>query len=63
MALPGVARQAAFAHQPPKIAIGADIVKAMIVNANVRQMRRHYRQRPLAAQLQESFVGRRVELK
>ena len=52
--LPGVVRHAPFAHQPPQVAVGADIVEAVIVNADVRQMRRHHRKRPLAAKLQET---------
>ena len=60
--LPGVVRHAPFVHQPPQVAVGADVVEAVIVDADVRKMRRHHRERALAAELQKSLVARRVEL-
>ena len=52
----------AFVHQPPEIAVRADVVEAVVVDADVRQMRGHHGDGPLAAELQIPLVVRGVEL-
>ena len=61
-ALLAILRNAAFPHQPQEVAVRADVVKPVIVNARVRQVRRHDRHRPLAANLQELALSGGVEL-
>ncbi len=59
---PFVLFELAFVHQPKKIAIGADVVEAMVMYAYVRHMRSHERDRMLPARFQESFVAGRIKL-
>src|SRR5262245_5199825 len=62
MLLPGICGYPAFVHQTPQISISADVIKSMIVNASVADMRGHMLERALAAHLQKGGVSRRVEL-
>ena len=57
-ALPLGRFDAALDRHPPQRTVGADVVEAVIVDADVRQVRRHARQRALAAELEElPFTG------
>ena len=38
---PFIAGNAALQHQPPQVAIGADVIEAVVVNAYVAHVRRH----------------------
>ena len=40
-AFPGIFGDAALGHQPQQIAVGADVVETVIVNAHVADVRRH----------------------
>ena len=62
-AFPPVVRNASFAHQPVEIAIGADVVEAVVMNADVRHMRCHAVDRMISADLQKSLVAGRIKLK
>jgi hypothetical protein len=52
----------ALVHQPPEVAVRADIVEPVVVNADVREVRRHHSQRALAAKLEKLLVAGGVEL-
>ena len=60
--LPRLVGDAALVHQPPQVAVGADVVEAVVVDADVRQVRGHHGDGPLAAEPQEALVAGRVEL-
>src|SRR5438093_12142507 len=60
--LPLARVDATLANQPPQIAVRADVVEAVIVDAHVREMRRHPLDRAYTAQLEKHFVVGRVEL-
>ncbi len=60
--LPRILRQAAFIHQPPQIPIGAHIIKTVIVDPHVRQMRGHHLHGPPPTKFQELLSARGVEL-
>ena len=60
--LPGARLDSALASEPPEIAVGADVVEAVIVDADVGQVRRHAFDRPRAPQLEECGLAGRVEL-
>ena len=62
VAFPGVFRDPAFAHQPQQVAVGADVVEAVIVDAHVAHVRGHLLDRVAAADLQELGLVRGVEL-
>ena len=51
-----------FAREPPQVAVGADVVEAMVVDAHVREVRRHAFHGARAPQLEEGLVAGRVEL-
>jgi hypothetical protein len=51
-----------FAREPPERAVRADVVEAMIVDAGVRQVRRHAIDRARAPQLEELRIAGGVEL-
>ena len=51
-----------LAGEAPERAVGADVVEAVIVDADVREVRRHAVERAGAAELEEGAVARRVEL-
>ena len=53
---------ATFTRQSPQRTVGADVVEAVIVNARVREVRRHPRERALAAEIEKRRVARRIEL-
>ena len=52
----------AFARQPPERAVGADVVEAVIVDAHVRQMRRHAGDRALTTEFEKLPLAGCVEL-
>ena len=52
LALPGVVPKAAFEHQPPQIAVGADIVEPVVMHTDVRHVRSHPADRVRTSQLQ-----------
>ena len=58
----GIARDAAFEHQPAEVAVGADVVEPVVVDADVRHVRGHVPTGVLAAQGQHPRVARGVEL-
>ena len=41
VALPVAGLESAFGREPPEIAVGADVVEPVVVDADMRQMRRH----------------------
>src|SRR5262249_46971960 len=61
-ALPGARVDAPLAREPPQRAVRADVVEAVIVDARVRDMRRHALDRALAAELEEFNLAGGVEL-
>ena len=60
--LPGRRVDPALACQPPQPAVGADVVETVVVDADVRQVRRHPLDGARPAQLQEFGVAGGVEL-
>src|SRR5262249_51676581 len=60
--LPLAREYASLAREPPEIAVGADDVEAVIVDAHVGEVRRHAIARARASQLQEFAIPRSVEL-
>ena len=60
--LPRFRLELAFTREPPQIAVGADVVEAVIVDADVRQVRRHPLERVRAAELEKLAIAGRVEL-
>src|SRR5260370_22519242 len=61
-ALPQILSNASLAHQAEQIAVGADVVEPVIVNAGVAEVRRHHVDGALAADLQEFRLARGIEL-
>ncbi len=61
-ALPVFSLDASLADETPQVAVRADVVEAVIVNADVGQVRRHAIDCARASQLQERRVARGVEL-
>src|SRR5687768_17469492 len=51
-----------FAHEPPKIAIGGNVVEPMIVHAEMRDMRSHALNRVVTSDFEESGVASDIEL-
>ena len=49
-------------RQPPEIAVGADVVESVVVDADVREVGRHAVERPRPSQFQERALAGRVEL-
>src|SRR6185369_18067878 len=60
--LPVAGLDPTFAGQAPQRAVGADVVEPVIVDADVREVRRHPIQRPGAAEIEEFALAGRVEL-
>src|SRR3982750_4904723 len=60
--LPWILRYPAFRHEPQEIAVRADVIEAMIVHADVADVRRHNCDCPLAADREELLVACGVEL-
>jgi hypothetical protein len=54
--------EALLAREAPQVAVGADVVEAVVVHAHVGEVRRHPRQRPIAADVEELFGAGRVVL-
>lgn len=52
----------AFAHEAPKISVGRDVVEAVIVDADVRDVRGHFLDSVRAAGFEEFSVAGGVEL-
>src|SRR4051812_36441546 len=63
VSLPCLLFYPAFVHQAQQIAIGADVVEAMIVHADMRNMGGHVSHRMLPTFLKEALVARGIELK
>ena len=55
-------RNLPLTHEPPKVPVSGNIVKAMIMHANVRNVRGHVANRLFPADLQESSVACCVKL-
>ena len=53
---------APFGHQAKQVAVGADIVEAVVVNAGVGEVRRHERDGSIAADFEELALAGGVEL-
>ena len=51
-----------LAHEPPKVAVGRDVVEAVIVHAGVRHVRGHVLHRAFVADLQKPLVAGGVVL-
>ena len=62
LALASLGLVAALEHQPSQRAPGADVVEAVVVDAHVRDVRRHARVGALAPELEERALAGRVEL-
>ena len=60
--LPCVFLDPPLVHQPQQVAVRADVVEAVVVNADVAHVRRHLPDRVPPADLQKSGVARGVEL-
>ena len=61
--LPTIERDSAFEHQPPEIAVGADVVESVIVDTLMGEMRRHVIAREATPEVQRLFVPGSVKLK
>jgi hypothetical protein len=59
---PGVERNLTGAHQAQQIAVGADVVESVVVDADVGDVRGHPINRVPAADIEEGFVARDFEL-
>src|SRR5688572_23314437 len=59
--LPWLRFEFAFARQPPQGAVGAHIIETMVVNADVRQMRRHTLECERSAQLEKLTIAGRIK--
>ena len=59
---PGRRVEPSLLREPREPAVRADIVEAVIVNADVRQVRRHAVHRPLTRKVEELGLTSRVEL-
>jgi hypothetical protein len=51
-----------FAGEAPQRAVGADVVEAVIVNAGMREVRRHSLERARLSELEELALAGRIEL-
>src|SRR4051812_45787653 len=60
--LPVIRLDLPLARHAPERAVCADGVEAVIVDAHVRQVRRHPRQRPLTSEFEKLPLAGRVEL-
>ena len=60
--LPRRRLDAAFAGQPPQGPVGADVVEAVIVHADVREVRRHPAEGARPSQLEERAIAGRIKL-
>src|SRR4051812_44201891 len=54
--------QFSLAHQPPEIAVRGDVVEPVIVDTNVRQVRRHSVQSRASTTLEKPLLACRIEL-
>ncbi len=61
--LPNVERNRSFIQQPEEISISADIIEAVIMNAAMRQMRRHELNGVVPSVVQKMPFARGIELK
>ena len=57
-----IMRQTAFEHHSSKISVRADVIKAVIVDADMADVRRHVFNRVAPPDFQKATVVRRVEL-
>src|SRR5207244_5936505 len=55
-------RNPSFPHEPPKIAVGGDVVETVIVDADVRDVGGHALDGSFAPQLQEALLACGVKL-
>ena len=62
MTLPLVGRKAAFLKQTAKIAIGADIVKSMIMHSDMGEVRSHETKCSVTANAKHFLIPRRIIL-
>src|SRR4051794_9167151 len=60
--LPFVLRKFAFVHQAQQVAVGADVIKTMVVYPDVRDMWRHELDSVLAPSSQMRLITGRIEL-
>src|SRR5688572_7704995 len=60
--MPIVCRRLSFAHQPPPISIGGNIIEAMVVHPNVRNVARHELDRAVPPHIEERFFACRIVL-
>ena len=58
---PRIVRDASFAHQAAEIAVGREVIEAMIVHADVRHMRGHQLARALAAEFEQTSIVGHIE--
>ena len=49
-----IVRNAAFEHQAAQVAIGGEVVEAVVVDADVRDVRRHLRDGAVAAEREKA---------
>src|SRR5262249_25688650 len=60
--LPFVRRDAALAREGPQVPVRADVVEAVVVDTDVREVRRHPLDRARTAQLEKRRLARGIEL-
>jgi len=60
-ALPGILRDAAFVHQAQQIAVSAEILEAMVVDAGVADMNRHQLDCACAADIEKLANARGID--
>src|SRR5690349_1207998 len=53
---------AAFVDKPQQVSVGADVIEAMIVNADVREMGSHHAERSLTAKFEKTVIAGRIKL-
>ena len=61
--LPCILRDAAFVHQAQQVAVSADVVEAVVVNAGVAQVDRHQFHRACPSQFEKLALAGGIELK
>src|SRR3974377_166044 len=60
--LPRIARDAALKHETTQIAVSRDLVKAVVVHAEMGDMGRHFGASAFDRQVKEALVAGRIEL-
>src|SRR5665811_1083635 len=60
--LPGIEWDSTLEHQPPEVAVGADVVEPVVMHAFMGEMRRHVIACETATQFERFIISGSVEL-